>query len=378
MKIAYVCSEYPPAPHGGIGTFVQTMARAMVARGHIVSVVGTGDAGEARDDCGVQVTMLCRASDGHGVSGFVDRWRLHQWLLREAQAGRIEIVEVPDYAGLLPLPFRACPVAVRLHMSGTIMAHQAEMEPRRVLGLCERQMLRRHRNWIAVSKHVLALTTETFRLKPARATVIHNPATLPADNSSAVLPKLPDEFVLYAGTVCRQKGAYVLARAARQFMSRYPQLHLVYAGKIVDEKGTASDRRVREIVTEPLASRVVFLGALDRGAMAACMRRASLLAFPSQLEAFGLVAAEAMLAGIPVVVPNDGPFPEFVKHGNTGLMVPPRDPCALANAIEQILGSDVLRTRLGENAARDVRARCSVTRCAVASEEFYAALLASR
>lgn len=48
------------------------------------------------------------------------------------------------------------------------------------------------------------------------------------------------------------------------------------------------------------------------------MRKALLLAFPSQLEAFGLVAAEAMLAGIPVVVPDDGPFPEFVEHGRTG------------------------------------------------------------
>ena len=62
MHICYVCSEYPPAPHGGIGSFTQTLGRAVAARGHRVSVIGMypdAYAGVAHDQ-GVAVVRLSR------------------------------------------------------------------------------------------------------------------------------------------------------------------------------------------------------------------------------------------------------------------------------------------------------------------------------
>ena len=57
-----------------------------------------------------------------------------------------------------------------------------------------------------------------------------------------------------------------------------------------------------------------------------------LFLLPSETESFGLAALEALACGVPVVASNVGGLPEVVRHGETGLLVPPRDPPALARA----------------------------------------------
>jgi hypothetical protein len=125
MKLAYVCMEYPPGIHGGIGAFLQTIAHAMVRAGHSVTVVVLGEQDAERDDAGVRVVTLAAKilQPGHipYLAKLTDRIRLHRWLKREVAAGRIELIEVPECDGLLPFPFRACPVVVRLHLSMTAM-----------------------------------------------------------------------------------------------------------------------------------------------------------------------------------------------------------------------------------------------------------------
>jgi glycosyltransferase involved in cell wall biosynthesis len=64
-------------------------------------------------------------------------------------------------------------------------------------------------------------------------------------------------------------------------------------------------------------------------------------------EGFGLVFAEAMAAGLPVVACRAAAVPELVHDGETGLLVPPRTPAALAAALERMLGDDRLRKEMG-------------------------------
>jgi len=75
-------------------------------------------------------------------------------------------------------------------------------------------------------------------------------------------------------------------------------------------------------------------------------------AFPSHHEGLGSVLLQAMAAGIPVVASDTGGIPELIRHEETGLLVPPRDPGALAAAIERLHGDEALRRRLAEAARR--------------------------
>jgi glycosyltransferase involved in cell wall biosynthesis len=94
-----------------------------------------------------------------------------------------------------------------------------------------------------------------------------------------------------------------------------------------------------------IAARVHFLGL--RQDCDEILAAASVVVAPSVCdEGFGLAALEGMAAGKPVVVTDSGPMPQIVD--NAGLVVPKRDVGALADAIERVLGNDVLARKLGE------------------------------
>jgi len=131
----------------------------------------------------------------------------------------------------------------------------------------------------------------------------------------------------------------------------------------------------RAIVGPALAGRVIFLGRLDRAQVLGCMRRARLFAFPSSLETFGLVIAEAMLEGCPVVVGDEGPFPEFIEHNRSGLLVPPGDPAALAGAILDLLASPARAAALAGAGQDSVRRRFAVTQVVDRNLAYYKSCL---
>jgi glycosyltransferase involved in cell wall biosynthesis len=86
-----------------------------------------------------------------------------------------------------------------------------------------------------------------------------------------------------------------------------------------------------------------FLSALD------------IFVLPSDCEPFGLVVIEAMARGIPVVATNAGGVPELIKHGETGILVPPRNPDAIAAAVNFLLADPMRRMQIGESGRMAVR-----------------------
>jgi glycosyltransferase involved in cell wall biosynthesis len=373
MKLAFICNEYPPAPHGGIGTFVQTVAHAFRRKGHTVTVVGWGDRAVERDDDGVRVVTLGRGSVPR-ISWLVDRIRLHRWLKREVGAGRCDLIETPDYEGALPFAFRACPVVVRLHLSATAIVRQTGRRPRPGVFIAEYFTLRSHRRWIGVSDHAVDLTVATFALTPEARVTIYCPIVL-APAQDAAPADLPDQFVLFAGYVCARKGAYDVARAARLFLGRFPDLHVVFLGELSVEDGIRAEDRIRTLVGAEYSGRVHCYGRVGRAVVAACMSRARAFVYPSHLETLGLVVGEAMLSGLPVVTSTCPPFPEYLSEGETGLMVPPDDAAALSGAVCRLIDDAALASRVGTAGRHLVADRFSLDSCIESSEQFYRASL---
>jgi glycosyltransferase involved in cell wall biosynthesis len=102
--------------------------------------------------------------------------------------------------------------------------------------------------------------------------------------------------------------------------------------------------------------RVSFLGSLDsvstlRGEYAS----ASVFCLPSLQEGFGIVLLEAMSHGLPIAATHCGAIPEVAPHGETSLLVPPRDPDALAHALVRILTDSNLAAQLGTAGKQRVR-----------------------
>ena len=96
-----------------------------------------------------------------------------------------------------------------------------------------------------------------------------------------------------------------------------------------------------------LGESVRLLGHVGRDALALEYRRARCFCLPTVQEGFGLVFAEAMAAGLPVVACRAAAVPEIVRDGETGLLVEPRTPAALAAALERVLEDDTMRKDMG-------------------------------
>ena len=96
-----------------------------------------------------------------------------------------------------------------------------------------------------------------------------------------------------------------------------------------------------------LGDTVVFLGHVDRDTLALEYSWACCFCLPTVQEGFGLVFAEAMAAGLPVVACRAAAVPEVVRDGETGLLVPTRSPVALAAALERVLTDEGMRKEMG-------------------------------
>jgi glycosyltransferase involved in cell wall biosynthesis len=120
------------------------------------------------------------------------------------------------------------------------------------------------------------------------------------------------------------------------------------------------EARVREL---GLAERVHFLGRRPHSEIPDLLRGFDLLAMPSRQEAWGVAAAEASATAIPVVATRVGGIPEVVVDGETGLLVPPQDPPALAAAIRRLAGDRDLRHRMGRAGRVRVESLFAWQRC---------------
>lgn len=168
-----------------------------------------------------------------------------------------------------------------------------------------------------------------------RIEVIHNGAALPEATPGEPEVSLPDDatVVLSAGHFIKRKGMPLLAEAFLSIADAHPDAVLVMAGRGPEVE------RVRSIIEgHPLGGRVHLVGELDHPQLMCLMHRADVFALPSWHEAFGVVYAEAMLRGTPVVCCSDSGFAEVMTDRRHGRIVAPRDVQATAAALTELLG----------------------------------------
>jgi len=166
---------------------------------------------------------------------------------------------------------------------------------------------------------------------------------------------LPPDGVI-VGTVGRLvpiKGVQWLLKAAPRVLAPFPQACFVIIGDgpLLGE--------LRQMTSKlGIGLRVVFLGA--REDVPECLAALDLFVLPSLNEGMGRVLLEAMAVGCPVVATRVGGIPDIVADGTTGLLVPPRDERALAEAILTLLRDRSRRAAYGEAARRHVDGRFDV------------------
>ena len=129
---------------------------------------------------------------------------------------------------------------------------------------------------------------------------------------------------------------------------------VVIVGKRHRPAALAAVRRIaRRLARRGIAARLTFLGSLEGRDKAAAFITSKMIVVPSWTEAFPLVIPEAMAAGLPVIATAVGAIPDFVKDGEDGFLIAPKDPQMLEDRICRLLDDEGLRRRISER----VRAR---------------------
>jgi glycosyltransferase involved in cell wall biosynthesis len=234
--------------------------------------------------------------------------------------------------------------------------------------ISERQRRAKRLTARAVDRHV-GVGARTSRevealvgLQRGSVFTIHNGVP---DDQQPPLPRLrPGPLVGAIGRLEFQKGFDTLIRALADV--EHATLVLV---------GDGSERRALEELSRivGVADRIAWVGWSDDAR--SYLRTFDVFALPSRFEGFPLAVLEALLARSAVVAADVGSVAEVVRDGETGLLVPPDDPVALAAAIRRLLAGADLRRRLGEQGRRLVLDRFTADHMARSFRTLYDELL---
>ncbi|MEO6029843.1 MAG: glycosyltransferase family 4 protein [Candidatus Binatia bacterium] len=372
MRICFLCNEYPPGPHGGIGSCTRTLARALVGAGHGVRVIGAYPADHPgvphEVDDGVEVWRLRDATHRPGKA--LVRRRLFRTVAAWARSGALDLIEAPDWEGWIAAwPRLPVPVVVRANGSATYFAAELGEPAPTVTALLERAALRRADFWCAVSAYTARKTAELFRLAPGASTVLFNPIALPPP---AVERARAAASVVFSGTLTEKKGIVALVRAWPQVTAVHPDAELHLFGR---DGLTRAGASMRSFLASQLGAtpenRVHFHGHVTRAELDRALQAARVAVFPSRAEAFALAPMEAMASGCPTIYSRRTSGPELVRHEENGLLTDPDDPGAIGAAIVRVLGDAALARRLGEAGRRLVETHFAIDVLRPVNEAYY-------
>jgi D-inositol-3-phosphate glycosyltransferase len=186
------------------------------------------------------------------------------------------------------------------------------------------------------------------------------------------------KVILYVGRFDKRKGIETLVRAVAQSKLRgEADLKLMIGGGSCPGRSDGIERdRIEAIVTElGLTDITVFPGRLDQTALPTYYAAADVCVVPSHYEPFGLVPIEAMACRTPVVASNVGGLQFTVVPEVTGLLVPPKDEDAFAQAIDRILQDPLWRDQLGQTGRHRVEIAFSWDSVAARLGQLYTTLL---
>lgn len=210
--------------------------------------------------------------------------------------------------------------------------------------------LRQAKRIIAISEDTARDIVNFYRIPRERIVVIYpgcDPRFRPlsAEEVSKVKQKynLPDAFILHVGSISRKKNLVTLARAIAKLKQAGLNPRLVLVGRIY--KKARDEALFRYIQRENLSNEVIWLGAVPDQDLPAIYNCATVLAFPSLQEGFGLVPLEAMSCGLPIITSGAGAIREVI--GDAGLIVNnPMDESEWVLLVEQVLRDSSLRAQL--------------------------------
>ena len=370
LHVLRMCSVFEPAPApggsavagraalfdpiGGMQNHTAALTRCLDALGHRQTVLTSRLAGPRRTDRLGCAAVVHRT--GVATTRLRQLWALAalpRALARPAGAPAVDVVHAHQGEDLATLVLaraaarrHRCRLVVTVHCSvgHTLAGRTLHVRLLRAVGG------RIERTTLCRADAVVVLTERTAHALRAdgvpadRIAVVPSgfePALFAAPGARAEPTRLR---IGYVGRLAAQKRVDLLVTA---FGRMTGPAELVVVGD-----GPERARVHRLVEQSPAAHRIRTTGFVEHSAVPGVLASLDVLVLPSAYEEMGSVLTEAMAAGLPVVASDVGGIPEVVRHGETGLLVPPGDVAALAAALDRLVADPGLREHLAAGARR--------------------------
>ncbi len=227
----------------------------------------------------------------------------------------------------------------------------------------QRRVIRHFDRVITSSQKSAQEIQQTFHVSADKIRMVYN--GLDTDFFSPLpLARKQNSLLFVGNTEDPKKGIKYLLQAMTLLP---PDINLT----IVDEGPPLKTYAANLVQKYSLSSRVIFTGKVSAAELRLLYNSATLVVVPSLYEGFGLPAAEAMACGTPVIATNTGALPEVVGEDGAGLLVPPRDHCALAQAIQELMADSPRAKIMGELGRRRVEKLFTWPKVAEKTEAVY-------
>ena len=376
LRVALLTREYPPEVYGGAGVHVTYLARELARL--------------------VDLTVHCQGADRpdavahrpwHHLDGANPALRtISTDLSMTAAVASADLVHshtwYANLAGHLAALLYGVPHVVTMHSLEPLRPWKAEQlgGGYALSSWCERVAAESAAAVVAVSEGMRADVLAAYpAIPPDRVRVIRNgidPGEYAPDPATDVLarygvnPGRPS--VMFVGRITRQKGLPVLLKAAQQLD---PAAQLVLCAGQPDTADLADEVAGLVAGLQATRSGVVWLPEmLPKREVIQLLTHATVFACPSLYEPLGIVNLEAMACGTAVVGSDVGGIPEVVTDGETGLLVPPDDPGALASALNSLLADPGRAEAMGRRGRQRAIAEFSWPAIAEQTATLYAEL----
>lgn len=368
MKILMLTWEYPPRIVGGIARVVHDLSKRLIKDGHEVTVVtyrDNADVPEYENDKGVNVYRV----DNYMIhpNNFID-WilQLNFNLVSKAteiinKEGGFDVIHAHDW--LVANAAKALKNAYGIPVVATIHATEAGRnsgihdDTQRYINDTEWMLTYEASEVIVNSNYMKNELQRLFGLPYEKINVIPNGINL--SNFTGIERDYDfrrqyamdnEKIILYVGRLVYEKGIQHLIAAMPKVLSNYHDAKLIIAGR-----GGMMDQLRQEASNLGLNNKIYFTGYLDSKQVQKMYKCADVAVFPSTYEPFGIVALEAMLAGVPTVVSDVGGLDEIVTHGVDGMKAYAGNANSIADSITALLYDHQLATNVAKKAKQKVK-----------------------
>ena len=367
MKILMLTWEYPPRIVGGIARVVHDLSKRLIKDGHEVTVVTykDGDTPAYENDKGVEVYRV----ENYMIhpNNFID-WimQLNFNLIAKAteiiqKEGKFDVIHAHDW--LVANAAKALKNAFDIPIVATIHATEAGRnsgihdDTQRYINDTEWLLTYEATEVIVNSNYMKNHVQGLFGLPFDKINVIPNGINLTNFNGidrdydfRRQYAMDNEKIILYVGRLVYEKGVQHLISAMPKILENYHDAKLIIAGK-----GGMLDELKGQAEAMGLSNKVYFTGYLNSKQVQKMYKCADVAVFPSTYEPFGIVALEAMLAGVPTVVSDIGGLNEIVDHGVNGMKSYAGNSNSIADSVISLLYDKQLASNVSKKAKQKVK-----------------------